>query len=72
MGFILFLVAFFVIAMLLTSNNSQEPFESIKRCDLHKWVIKNKGEDNEYLVCETCGLLGGSDLYEEKDNFKHN
>lgn len=32
-----------------------------KSCDLHAWVCRNEG-GNEYMVCETCGLLPGSGM----------
>lgn len=70
MGFVLFLIVAFISITFLIGSPQEEPVDNSKRCNLHKWITKNPGEDNEYLVCETCGLLGGSGFYEEKDHYQ--
>ena len=28
-----------------------------KHCDLHKWIYKDDGENNRYIICENCRYL---------------
>lgn len=33
----------------------------LERCKMHTWVYRNLGTEQEYMVCDKCGLLPGRD-----------
>lgn len=63
--FILLLIGFFlffrpkVSMSVLRDNPSKKPL-----CPPHTWTYKNLGDENEYMVCETCKMLPGGQFEE--------
>jgi hypothetical protein len=70
MWFVVIIIVLFILVHFISGDMPTETIENIRGCDFHKWIIKNKGEDDEYMVCEICGLLGGSDMHEVREHGK--
>jgi hypothetical protein len=64
---LLFIIIGFIIGILLINWVFRQPSISNKStdCPPHKWIIKNEGTPEEYLVCERCKILPGTDMKEE-------
>ena len=58
MELILMVALFFIIMKLVV----QEPSKPKIQCNIHKWVYKDAGDGNEYMICATCNKRPGDGL----------
>lgn len=55
---ILWLAFFFFILKMMTP----ESVKYTKQCNIHKWVYKDAGDGNEYMICSVCNKRPGDGL----------
>jgi hypothetical protein len=55
MEMILWIALFFFMLKMLTPDS----VKTIKQCNIHKWVYKDPGDGNEFMICSVCNKRPG-------------
>ncbi len=66
---ITFFFCLLIVGLIIKSMTSDIKPSNNSICKGHTWVYKNLGTDQEYMVCQVCHMLPGTDLKEEGEGF---